>query len=916
MARDLRKKLRRTAVGKEAAEHLPALLPDSLKFAQKTADGRATFAGVYRMLFPQLCLQRKLSPKTAENYDAVMARQVLDAFDQKPFENLDEEDFLQIWKKLLKRDLAQYAIRDASIVIRGLMDLAFKLKLTQTILWGVPAFGLGEDSGKYISSLRKFEESDEGTKYAQLGVRIRRTISLETELKLVYNMLLDCEIHGELFAALFMIFLGVRTSEATAFSWKHFCEVSPGYWAMVRYEISNKDSRETVAGGKTNNAFRLIPVPRFLVELLQKRKKFLQETFPGRDLRDLPIACKGENYDVRCTQRELNQCMKYQYMLAGVQEELLFYAMDAMRNHPEVSVDCEKSATAYLGRHQFATAMVSCGLNLGDIYGVMGHKMEDENVEKADYCNPEQFRLLADKMSRRPLTQFFDRQCSAHKYVYDTEVLRILDDGNVEIHFPAEASVRMTVMGRESGAPLELEMENFDVAQNMQAMLPRNDIADTISIRHLLFQCAQRAWQQVCDKAARAAEVVKEDQEPAPEVPVIAAPTLTLPVVEEHSDLIPPFPLPSPPPTALQPKDDGGVQGDVPSETAPVRRDTAQNTPEDTPSAVPPRAEVVAAFSGEEYGLVLADSGGGLTEITKLPSGQKRNQRGFHLAKLKKRVVPVGLLFHRPELPALILTPDGMLFRIPAGSSIYNLCTEYPHLPAVRALLSGGIMLQDPVLQEPEAVVVCLAHTGAVRKVSMGAFKVFTETGRRMVTLKEGERIVSACLCTESSDVLLVSRQGQALRLTGEHLRSAMTPGCELKYGIALRDRDRAAVCIPYVENTEYLIVKRSGHAVRLSSEFRLLSHGRNSFGVAAIRVTPEDTVLAVLPAEESLLLLSNTGRSLFIPATEIPTVKSPATGVITAKLRSNEYLITARNVPTLREKPQQTTDMAEEPAH
>ena len=100
--------------------------------------------------------------------------------------------------------------------------------------------------------------------------------------------------------------------------------------------------------------------------------------------------------------------MKNLYRLAGVAEDLMRTAYQEMRADPDLAEDCEGRATAYLCRHQFATAMVYCGLTPGEIYTVMGHAEEDESVHKSDFANPDAFCALADKMSRRPLVQFFD----------------------------------------------------------------------------------------------------------------------------------------------------------------------------------------------------------------------------------------------------------------------------------------------------------------------------------------------------------------------------------------------------------------------------------------------------------------------------------------------------------------------------
>jgi len=936
MEERLSQKLRRPAFKKESSGVQIPLLPDSLRFPQQTADGRATFAGVYRDLFPQFCQHRGLGASTAEEYDAIMSRQILDFFDNTTaFEVLDEELFRNIWKKILSGKLSEYSRKVAAIVIRGIVETAFQQNRTLTILWGVPEYSGSSGLFRKFSIPQKLKSADEGTLLAEQGIRIRRSISLETEVRLVWNMLDLCDLHGELFAGLIMLTTGARTSEATAFSWKHFCEVAPGYWALVRYDVSNPDSRETEGGGKTANAFRLLPLPQFLAKKLLERKKLLEAHFPGRDLSDFPIACRGECYEIRCTQRELNQRLKYQYQVAGVDEDIMLHAYEDMQTNSDVASDCEASASAYLCRHQFATAMVYCGLSLGEIYTVMGHKEEDEDVKKADFSNPDLFRKLADKMNRRPITQLFDRQCECHTYRYDGIPLRILDDGNVEIRFPEGAAVQMTYLPRESDTLLELHCENFEVSQSTQIILPQNDIEDTISIRSQLFQCAEAAYQKVYKKATSPAKAAaQDDSADIPAAEIASRPPLTRPVMGQARPPLPPFPVP-PILSAKLEASEVSLRESTPDKKVPSKPMPAKHAPEVLPQGLPesthadgsmdvpkdaqkdppkinkeepakgplpvkhaPRKAAPVSGRQKPPALYLKDDAGTLMALP-LPQRQNLNRRGTKIAVSKEFAAPSGILFHDPRLPVLVLSPDGKLFRLPAKIRLHAYCQKHRDAPAVQALLHNGMILQAASASvPPEGAIVCLANTGAVQKVSLAHLQKFSSEGRQLVTLQQGETIVSACLCPKASDVLLLTKHGQALRLTEESLRPAQNPGVKLISGIALRDSDQAISCIPYQSGDEFVIIKQFGHAVRLSADFPLHPHGRNTFGAASVKIQPGDAVLAILPADRAILLLSNSKRSLCFPATEIPLVKNPSGGVITAKLREGESLLAAVTVP------------------
>ena len=416
-------------------------------------------------------------------------------------------------------DLSQSHLQIASVVIRTIMELAYDQGLTQTTLWGLPQYRILPEDGAPLEVLPCEDPEEEGARLADLAVRTPRSISLDVEFALAAGMIDNCCEHGELIAGLLMLCLGVRTSEATGFSYKHLVEVRPGYWALVRYEVSNKDARTTQAGGKTSNAFRLLPVPHFLTEILMDRKRKLLKKFPPEVVENLPLACKGTDVACRCTQKETNEAMKNLYRLAGVAEDLMRTAYQEMRADPDLAEDCEGRATAYLCRHQFATAMVYCGLTPGEIYTVMGHAEEDESVHKSDFANPDAFCALADKMSRRPLVQLFDHHTACRTYSCEDQPISVRADGDVDLYFPSGGIFAISLLGAEYGDNLRVETEGVEILQQAPLCLPGNP-SDTLSIRSALRALGEEAWRAAIDRTvvlpSPAAVIESLDHESAP----------------------------------------------------------------------------------------------------------------------------------------------------------------------------------------------------------------------------------------------------------------------------------------------------------------------------------------------------------------------------------------------------------------
>ena len=285
------------------------------------------------------------------------------------------------------------------------------------------------------------------------------------------------------------------------------------------------------------------------------------------------------------------------------------------------------------------------------------------------------------------------------------------------------------------------------------------------------------------------------------------------------------------------------------------------------------------------------DSSGGIRRIPAVTVG-RRARAGKPLLPFDKRLTPGRILAHNHGAEALVISPDGMLYRIQAGMCL-DMLNEGS--PIRKALAGGGTLLQDTRLFEKN--IVCLADTGRVRRVSLQKLRRIPQAGKQLVRLNQDEYIVSACLCSRDQDVLLLTRKGKALRLTGKKLRSVVNPGAELVNGISLNPEDRAAVCIPYAAGAEYLIIKRCGKAVRLDGAFQIPPHGRGTEGTAIMKVGEQDDILTMFRAGTYILCTSSSGKSLCIPASEIPGVKGPAIGAEVMKLHAEQRLISAVGV-------------------
>lgn len=847
-----------------------------------TNDGQPTLAAVCKHLWPDLQKVRKWIPSTARQYSSTMIKYVLPYFSKVSFTDLDEDDILGAWANFLLKAPSHSTIQTASTVIRALMELAYERGLTRTTLWGLPL-----DDSLPSSPVSDQEDIDEqeGKTFAE-RLRVPKTISLEKEIALVQALLDLCPEHGEAIGCLVMIWGGTRTSEATGLSYGALSEVSEGYWGLTRHDVSEKDSRSTRGvSGKSSNSFRQLPIPPMLAQLILERKAQFQLAFPHINVNKAPLACKGTDLTKRCTQKELNQLIKSVYRQVDIPEDLVAQAYRDISDDPELGEECEHRATAYLCRRQYATAALYCGLTPGEICNLMGHAITDGQTQKSDYSNPDQFRDLADKLFRRPLTQAFMNFPGPRRYTYSGTPLTPTGDSPVEIVFSSPQTVCISAASTVPGDLPQITISSGVTIHNMYSdirpfSIPQEPLSLRQEFRHLAEEAlaqslaaqtkiklpterdAARDWAAILDAASVPLTVLPAPQRadnipalsdrafsatlaaPAPVVP--SADTLTLPAAQK---------TPS-------------------SQTAPVSR--------------PVHAASSKAISPSPLYL-LSDDQRMLPVSSQYEIGS-RGRAGSRLPSLSKNFRPLRLIPYDDRFPALVLSPDGILYPLPEGSA--------PELnddhPALQALASSGMLLQNPLLDKPDACIVCLSALGKVRRMSLSSIKRISPEGRRLVTPGDSDHLVSACLCTESSEILLLSRAGRGLRLAADALSTVSTPGSSLTSGIKLHPGDRAAICIPYTSQPDYLLISQNGMALRLAPSFQILSHGRGTNGTSIFSLPENDQLIAALPPCDTVLLLNSRGKTLCIPTSSIRAVSSAAKGVAAMRLSAGQHLLSA----------------------
>ncbi|MDR2864924.1 MAG: DNA topoisomerase (ATP-hydrolyzing) subunit A [Spirochaetaceae bacterium] len=184
------------------------------------------------------------------------------------------------------------------------------------------------------------------------------------------------------------------------------------------------------------------------------------------------------------------------------------------------------------------------------------------------------------------------------------------------------------------------------------------------------------------------------------------------------------------------------------------------------------------------------------------------------------------------------------------------------------------------------------AH-GVVKKVTTREFSRAKTKGVIAIKLDEGDRLVSALLTSGSDEVVLLSRQGQALR-TNENAVRAMGRASRGVCGIKLDSSDELTGVLRVVEGESMLLLSEYGYGKRVDfSEFN--SHGRATGGqkIYTIGEKTGDLVSCVNVLEsEEIMCITSQGKSIKLKVDTIRIMGRGAQGVRILNIEKPDFVV------------------------
>jgi DNA gyrase subunit A len=201
--------------------------------------------------------------------------------------------------------------------------------------------------------------------------------------------------------------------------------------------------------------------------------------------------------------------------------------------------------------------------------------------------------------------------------------------------------------------------------------------------------------------------------------------------------------------------------------------------------------------------------------------------------------------------------------------------------------------LNVPKEAENKYIFLC-TERGVAKKTPMLDCAKIRVTGLRVITLDEGDSVISVQLTDGDQELFFATRDGMGLRVNESTLR-AMGRQARGVRGVRLREGDRVVSALALTGTGEVLTVTEGGFGKKTPIADYTLAKNRGNYGMRTIRITEANgPVVNVLEVEEhfQLFLITQLGKLIRIPVENIRTIGRVTQGNRLIRLEKDEQVI------------------------
>jgi len=194
---------------------------------------------------------------------------------------------------------------------------------------------------------------------------------------------------------------------------------------------------------------------------------------------------------------------------------------------------------------------------------------------------------------------------------------------------------------------------------------------------------------------------------------------------------------------------------------------------------------------------------------------------------------------------------------------------------------------------------------GVIKRTLLTEYEYQRRGGKIALTLDEGDELVFVMLTDGRSDLIIATRDGNAVRFNEKNVR-AMGRVARGVRGISLREGDYVTGVALVEDGKKLITITENGFGKRTEfDDFRRM-RTRGGFGVVCHNITRKTGRLAGISSvgeDDDIMIITDSGTIIRTPVRGIPVYSRSAAGVIVMRLAEDQSIVNFTKVASVEEE-------------
>ena len=246
----------------------------------------------------------------------------------------------------------------------------------------------------------------------------------------------------------------------------------------------------------------------------------------------------------------------------------------------------------------------------------------------------------------------------------------------------------------------------------------------------------------------------------------------------------------------------------------------------------------------------------------------------------------------------LFFTSKGRVFRI-KGYEIPEFGRQSKGLPIINLLsldkdekITSLLKIEND--NDEYKYLVFATKFGLVKRTDISEFNNIRNNGKKAITLKDDDELISVKKTTGQNEILMASSNGRMVRFNENSIRIMGRSASGVR-GINLGNEILINMDV-VVENQEVLVITKNGFGKKTPiEEYRITNRGGK--GVKTVNITEKTGCIVsfeiITSSDEDVMLVTNEGIIIRIDANQISTMSRVTQGVKLINLKDNQFVST-----------------------